>query len=66
MWNDIDEYPLSRLDILGPAILDRAIGAPVEVGILGKMVEPFARTVEARGNEMPTVIARLAIGASSL
>jgi hypothetical protein len=47
MWNDIDEYALAGLEILGPAILNGAIGAPVEVGILGEMIEPFARAIEA-------------------
>jgi hypothetical protein len=64
MWNDIDEYALAGLEILGPAILNGAIGAPVEVGILGEMIEPFARAIEAGSNEMPAVICRLAIGAS--
>ena len=59
---DSHEDGLALPRAAGPAVFDRAIFAAIEAGVLGKVVEGVAWTIEAVSNEMAAIIAGPTIG----
>ena len=57
----MDDDPFTVSQIPRPAIFHGAIGATVEIPVLGEMVEAVAGTVEAGSDKMTAIIARTAI-----
>ena len=56
MGDDVDEHPFSGLDGFSPFVFERAVFATVKAGILGEVIEPFARAIESSGDEMAAIV----------
>lgn len=57
----MDDDAIAVSQIPRPAIFHGAIGATVEIPVLGEMVDAVARTVEAGSDKMPAIVTWTAI-----
>lgn len=61
MRHDIDEHATTGSDCLGPSVFQDSIGAAVEIGILGEMIEDVAWAIEAGGDIVAAIVSNASI-----
>ncbi len=66
MRHDIDKDLSPGTKLLGPTIFKDSTSPAIEIGVLDKVVEPVARTIEPDGDIMTAIISRAPVFTSSL
>jgi hypothetical protein len=51
--DDFDKHSFSGANFFRPPVLNGSVGAAIKIGVLGEMIEPLSRSIEAGGDEMP-------------
>ena len=64
MGNDVDKDSTPCLKLLRPSVLESAIGAAIEAGVLGEMIEGVARAVETGSNKVTAIVSGTPIRAA--
>jgi hypothetical protein len=66
MRHNLDKDPPSGTNSLGPGVFNCAVGAAIEISVMGEMVEPLARAIETGGDKVAAVVSCAPIRLASI